>query len=247
MRTAADTPRDNDDLDVLAGEYVLGLMDAEARGAFEELLRADPAARAALARQRDRLLEIDLAAPAAVPSAALWRVIEAGIAKDAPGGTVTSLADRRSRASRPAANTAASFWRGVAAASVVALLASGLAYGFLAPPAPRLIVVLLDAEAKPVSIVEAFGDERIRVVPLGAIDVPAGKTLEVWTLPDKKTGPVSMGLLESVSTRILQGPALPTPQPEQLYEITIEPAGGSPTGKPTGPIVGKGFAKVPQI
>jgi anti-sigma-K factor RskA len=60
-------------------------------------------------------------------------------------------------------------------------------------------------------------------------------------------GPISMGLLPGPGTSVLTGPSLPDPKPDQLYEITIEPPGGSPTGRPTGPIVGKGFAKVPQI
>ncbi|MWB79014.1 hypothetical protein GLS40_13325, partial [Pseudooceanicola sp. 216_PA32_1] len=34
---------------------------------------------------------------------------------------------------------------------------------------------------------------------------------------------------------------LPAPHPQQLYEITVEPAGGSPTNLPTGPILGKGL------
>ena len=117
----------------------------------------------------------------------------------------------------------------------------------MTPQQPRLIVVLLDADAKPVSIVEAFDGQQIRVVPLGRIDVPTDKTLQVWTLPDQRTGPVSMGLLRSVSATTLQGPALPAPQADQLYEITLEPAGGSPTGRPTGPIIGKGYARIPQI
>ena len=33
---------------------------------------------------------------------------------------------------------------------------------------------------------------------------------------------------------------LPPPGPDQLFEITLEPAGGSPTGRPTGPILFKG-------
>ncbi|MDX2289489.1 MAG: anti-sigma factor [Hyphomicrobiaceae bacterium] len=234
------------DFEDLAGEYVLGLLDDEARARFETLLDTEPAARAAVARQRDQLLEIDLAAPAEVPSAGLWPAIETQL--QAPDTTVASLsAHRRMRTASSAASATASFWRGFAAAAIVAMIGSALAWTYVTPAAPRLIVVLLDDEAKPVSIVEAFGDERIRVVPLGTIDVPAGKTLEVWTLPDKTTGPVSMGLLESVSASVLTGPALPEPKPEQLYEITLEPAGGSPTGRPTGPIIGKGFAKVPQI
>jgi anti-sigma-K factor RskA len=84
-------------------------------------------------------------------------------------------------------------------------------------------------------------------VPLTNITVPEGKTLQVWTLPSPQTGPVSMGLLEQARSKILSDFNLPPPQPQQLYEITLEQAGGSPTGKPTGPVIAKGFAKQPQI
>ena len=33
---------------------------------------------------------------------------------------------------------------------------------------------------------------------------------------------------------------LPPPKPDQLFELTLEPATGSPTGRPTGPILFKG-------
>jgi anti-sigma-K factor RskA len=237
----------HDDIEVLAGEYVLGLLDAADAAALEARAASEPAVRAAIASARERFLALDVAAPAARVEEALWRRIEAGL-----GGTeaskVVSLDAHRKASARPAARTArGGFWQGFAAASVVALIAGALAYGLVRPADPRLIVVLLDAEAKPVSLVEAFAGQRIRVVPLKHIDVPAGKTLQVWTLPDPKTGPVSMGLLPAVSKTVLEGPELPAPKLDQLYEITIEPAGGSPTGRPTGPVVGKGFARIPQI
>ena len=139
------------------------------------------------------------------------------------------------------------FWQGFAAASVLATLGGGYGLYTIAQQKPRMIVVLLDAQAQPVSLVETYEGQRIRVVPLTNIAVPEGKTLQVWTLPSREQGPVSMGLMPAPSATTLAGPELPTPKLEQLYEITIEQAGGSPTGKPTGPIVGKGFAKLPQI
>ena len=41
------------------------------------------------------------------------------------------------------------------------------------------------------------------------------------------------------------GARLPEPKAGQLYEITLEPAPGSPTGRPTGPILVTGFARYP--
>ena len=82
-------------------------------------------------------------------------------------------------------------------------------------------------------------------MPLGDIAVPEGRVLEVWTLWDRDVGPVSMGLLDNVRTSQFDRDGLPAPRPEQLYEISLEPAGGSPTGRPTGPILYKGAATRP--
>ncbi len=40
---------------------------------------------------------------------------------------------------------------------------------------------------------------------------------------------------------------LPPPKREQLYEITLEPAGGSPTGKPTGPIIARALRRAADL
>lgn len=240
-----------DDIHMQAGEYVLGLMDDAERAAFEARLAIDAAARAAVASARDRFLEIDTSAAPVAPSAGLWNRIEGAIGA-APSNVVDLSARRRRNeptiaGSGAQAPTRRSFWQGFAAASVLATLGGGYGLYALSQQKPRMIVVLLDAQAQPVSLVETYEGQRIRVVPLTNIAVPEGKALQVWTLPSRETGPVSMGLMPGPAATTLVGPTLPTPKLEQLYEITIEQAGGSPTGKPTGPIVGKGFAKLPQI
>lgn len=248
MTNGADHP---EDLSVIAGEYVLGVLDKDEAAAFETRLVHDEAARHALAEARERFLELDLAAPPEPPSPDLWDRIEARL-NTQPPAPVVDLASRRRQSRTPDrsvfnAVSSARFWQGFAAATVLAVIAALIASATVLSPTPRLIVVLLNDQAQPVSIVEAFDGQRIRVVPLDEIDVPPGRTLQVWTLPDPATGPVSMGLLPTGDARTLEGPQLPPPQPDQLYEITIEPEGGSPTGRPTGPIVGKGFARVPQL
>ena len=66
-----------------------------------------------------------------------------------------------------------------------------------------------------------------------------GKALEIWTLWDRAVGPRSVGLIDRARTTPLRLDQLPLGT-NQLFEITIEPATGSPTGRPTGPIVAKG-------
>ncbi|MGD9785071.1 MAG: anti-sigma factor [Hyphomicrobiaceae bacterium] len=239
------------ELDRLADEYVMGQLSADDAAQFEAVLDARPELKAAVARMLDMIAELDHAAPEREVPPDLWRRIDAatGAAKREDGAGVLPFRPKAGgTAPRTDANVSRrAFWQGAAAASLAGVVTVALAVSLRKPEAPRLIVVLLDAQAQPVSLVEAFPGHRIRVVPLGRIDVPAGKTLQVWTLPDPATGPVSMGLLEQPTAAVLDGPPLPEPKLNQLYEITIEPDGGSPTGKPTGPIVGKGFARLPQI
>ncbi|MBL8566607.1 MAG: anti-sigma factor [Hyphomicrobiaceae bacterium] len=238
----------------LAGEYVLGLASDAERAAFEQMLSHDVDAREALAVARERFLELDTSALPVPPTPELWARIETALERpqtsDRPDNIVpfTGRRDASANAAVPGGRVSRrAFWQGFAAASLLATLGGGLGLYQIAQRKPRMIVVLLDATAQPVSIVETYEGQRIRIVPLIDIAVPEGKTLQVWTLPSRETGPVSMGLMHGPAVTTLDGPTLPPPKPDQLYEITIEQAGGSPTGKPTGPIVGKGFAKLPHI
>jgi anti-sigma-K factor RskA len=261
------------DIAETADLYALGLLEPAEAAAVEARMAREPALAAAVAAARDRLLPLDLAAPPEAPSPGLWARIEAAIGP-APAPETDAMAEAaglppvppaplpppfrkprrksmgaravraaRAAAARPSGRRALlGLWAGLAA---LALLAAGFgARGALAP-APLVVAVLLDAQGTPVAIVEDFGNARARVTPLAEVALPQGRTFEVWTLPDPATGPVSLGTLARAASATLRGPELPRPRREQLYEITIEPAGGSPTGRPTGPIVGKGFAKVP--
>jgi anti-sigma-K factor RskA len=233
------------DLHVLAGEYVLGVLSDAERDAVEARLATDGALRAAVKEARERFLELDLTAASAPAPAALWEGIEQGLA--APAMKPTNIVSLRPAA--PAKASSAGFWKGAATASLAASLLVAVAVGSqwqrLTAPRPAVIVVLLDAQSKPGAIIEAFADDSVRVVPLENFNVPADRVIQLWTLPDAKTGPVSIGLLPQLKDLRLTGPNLPKPKADQLYEFTLEPAGGSPTGKPTGPILVKGFAKLP--
>lgn len=228
-------------VDVIAGEYVLGLMSSDEERSFETRLHHDTAQRAAVREARDRFLELDLTAEAVVPRVGLWQAIASGLDEPQAHDTVVAFAPKEPQS--------AGFWQGFGAASLAASIVAGIATGALWPrlnaPAPSVIVVLLDAQAKPGAIIEAFSDDSVRVVPLENFVVPDGRVIQLWTLPDAKTGPVSLGLLPDVHETKLTGPSLPKPKADQLYEFTLEPAGGSPTGRPTGPILVKGFAKLP--
>jgi anti-sigma-K factor RskA len=73
-------------------------------------------------------------------------------------------------------------------------------------------------------------------VPIAAVQVPADRALEFWTKADSWAGPVSLGLVKPGEPVRIPLDKLPPLEPNQLFELTLEPATGSPIGKPTGPI-----------
>lgn len=233
----------NRPLPELADEFVLGLLDDADRDAAETLLRTSEDFRVAVAASRDRFVELDLLARPVETSPSLWDRISLGLdqsdatPEESPPSAPVAVNDNRARRWRQAALS------GLAASLI---LAAGLTWSLTSRPDAEVIAVLLNEAGEPLVLVEDFGNASARITPLADFDVPEGRTMQVWTLPNKEMGPVSLGLLEEVRTITLDGPALPAPHDDQLYEITLEQEGGSPTGRPTGPILVKGFAKLPR-
>lgn len=228
----------------LAGEYVLGLLEGQERDAAEHRLERDTAFATAVERWRRHFAALDATATPITPPADLWSRIEAGIT-----GLLQPTAS--AEVARPA--TAGSsrlaewwnslfVWRGAAFAGALAtvLLAVGL-FGALdrAKRQPLMVAVLLTEGNAAAAVVHTFADGRVEMLPLQSIDVPAGKALEIWTLWDRAVGPRSVGLIDRARSTPLRLDNLPLGK-DQLFEITLEPATGSPTGRPTGPIIAKG-------
>jgi anti-sigma-K factor RskA len=227
--------------DVLAGEYVLGVLEGAERATFEHRLARDRALQVAVARWREHLSPLDATAAPVAPAAALWSRIESSVGRRGEVEEKSSLFDRLW--------SSLMFWRGAsfagAAAGLVLALVLALAAG-RSTPQPLLVAVLQAGDASPGAIVEIAHDGRISVVPLKDFEVPVGRALQVWTLWDQARGPVSVGLIERPRRASFQRADLPA-RDNQLYEITLEPAGGSPTGRPTGPVLGKGYAAIPRL
>jgi anti-sigma-K factor RskA len=111
----------------------------------------------------------------------------------------------------------------------------------LAQRKPIYVAVLVNEATKETgAIVNTFSDGRVELIPLRSIDVPAGRALQVWTLWDRSVGPKSIALTSQSRTLQLDLEDLPETVADQLFEITLEPEGGSPIGRPTGPVLFKG-------
>ncbi|MGG5891201.1 anti-sigma factor, partial [Falsiroseomonas sp. HC035] len=214
------------DRDALAAEYVLGTLEAREAAAVAAALPTDAALAEAVAAWEARLAPLTALATPESPPPDLWARIEAAL-DPAPA---------------PAAPGKASWWSSLldpwrAGALGAGALAAGLAaFILLQPePAPRLMTVLLTESDQPAWLVEA-DQGGLRLASLNPRPAPEGRVLELWALPQGATAPTSLGLIPAQG-RISVSPSTIQPSPGMLIEITLEPPGGSPIGRPTGPIL----------
>lgn len=221
------------DRQALAGEYVLGTLSAEQRRALEQRLHEDEALAAAVRDWEERLLPLTALAGRETPSPHLWHRIERSLAALEPrplptpaltGGWWRSLL----------------FWRGLSGVALAACLLLGLSTALLVNrplPAPRFVVVLAAPEDRtPGWVVQAGDARRLRLIPLTRTELPADRVLQFWTKADDWSAPVSLGLVAPGQSLELALEQLPPLEPDQLFELTLEQVGGSPTGRPSGPI-----------
>lgn len=134
------------------------------------------------------------------------------------------------------------FWRSLSiAATASALILSTLLVN--QPPSAEYVVVLVAPDGNtPGWVIQAVSHDTVELVPLTARNVPDGQALEFWTKADGWTAPVSLGLVQPGRSLRIKLDQLPPLETNQLFELTLEPATGSPTGLPTGPIQAIGRA-----
>lgn len=210
----------------LAGEYVIGTLPAASRRELEAALPHDAALREAVAAWEARLLPLTTLVEPVAPSPQLWPRIAA------------SLAARRVLPEHTPWWNRLGLWRGLAAAGFVAAVAMAVVTVAPPTPGPRYMVVLASpGNMAPGWVLQQARGASLRLQPLRGGAVPAGRALQLWTKADGWTGPVSLGLVEPGKAVDVSLARLPPLQPNQLFEITLEPPAGSPIGRPTGPIL----------
>jgi len=215
--------------DALAVEYVLGTMRGAARRRFEALLPAHVELRRATAAWQERLLPLTEAIDPVEPPGEVWR----------------RISDRLDRRKSVATGTwqRLSFWRGLTAFASVAAIGLAVLLASPRPAAPPVVVVLAPtgaaasaAAAGPI-VASISGDGTTLVTrPIVPVAAQPDRSLELWAVPTDGSGPRSLGVLPTGAgaTVALRGKVLAG---VDTLAVSVEPRGGSPTGKPTGPIV----------
>ncbi len=226
-------------------EVVLGLASEAEVAEIEALCASDAGIAAQLQRARSRFAALDDTADIVPLPDDLWQRVETSL--DAKEPDQPGAAQSAEIIKFVPLQTAMKKWRATALSGLAAalLLAVTLGWSMLSVVEPTIIAVLLDSEGQPIALVEGNDNNKTLITLLESARVPDDRVMQVWTKPEEDGSPVSLGLLAAARSRTLSVDGLPPPRADQLYEITYEPLGGSPTNLPTGPILGKGFAKLP--
>lgn len=227
-------PRDPLEQRLLIAEHVLGLTDGALAMEVERWLADDDeAARLASHWQEHWLAAASLLEPAPLPPALWARIRERTVdAVHRPRGWQWAGASLWQ--SLPV-------WRTVSACLLVAVV---LLLGPLRVPAPVYTVVLQapGESANPGWRITVSDQGDLRLTPLQDARYPSDRSVQFWTLVDPAKGPRSLGLVEPGEPLILPASRVGAVQSGQLFELTLEPPGGSPADRPTGPILFVGRA-----
>lgn len=219
------------DLDTLAGEYVLGVLEETDRRGVRLRARQEPELADAIAAWEQRLAPMaELLTPIAPPPA-LWARIAAAIEAAPPD--IVAMPPPRAVAAAPRRRG----WGWPLATAASLALAAGLAaFVVLKPPSgPVRVAALAPINAPaPAFVAQAQADGTVTLAAVSPQDVPAGKDLELWVLAPGAQKVASLGLLPK-GGRTLQLSAPPATGTQFL--ISLEPQGGSTTGQPTGPVL----------
>jgi anti-sigma-K factor RskA len=231
---------ESEEQDLLAAEFAMGTLEGDVLERAERLVAEDPAFARDVEAWRQRLGALDRTAAPEKADDALWKRIEQSL--DGSDG-----AHAEAEAHKPAPTAAANqnFWKRCAIGGLAAslLLTAGLVTAVATrPEEPLYVAVLLADDRRPGALIQIYEDQEVKLVPLQEFTIPPERVLQVWTLPTPQSAPVSIGLLSQARSVRLNLSDLPSPASNQFFEITLEPAGGSPTGRPTGPILYKGNA-----
>lgn len=248
----------------LAAEYALGTLRGLARARFEKLLRNDAALREEVGFWHARFSEFALRLKPVAPRAVVWTALEHAIHQPArtqrgiEAHKVVPLNSRPVLAPPPAKPARVMVWQAWAAAATLAAVVLGMGLQREQARTEQLSAALNAAQNTPMPYLAVFqpagGDARWAIslhpdrhlmhVTLTGSKMPAearARSLELWML-DSKGKPHSLGLLPMGGSQSYEMPLPDMPAAELSAALTlavsVEPRGGSPTGLPTGKVLG---------
>ena len=213
--------------ELLAAEYALGVLAGTERTAAAQRVARDRAFAALVAAWEERLAPWTAELPEVAPPPQVWERI----------ATQLSGAQRQ----RPRFWQSLMFWRGfgivssLAAACLAVLLYLNVAsqqaelVASIEGDGQRIFVAVIDVKRAVIAVVPAAYRSDPTRVP------------ELWLIPSGGK-PLSLGVLPADGLAQIAIPPAFADQTRRdaIVAVSLEPPGGSPTGQPTGPVIGSG-------
>lgn len=230
-RSSGDRSRD----EVLAGEYVLGVLSSNDRQKVEARMVLDRNFAAIVQRWQENLASLDEEYAREAPPAWIYPRIEQRLHGAVPAAGASKQGLWQSLA----------FWRAVTALSLVAAVGIGFAnLGWRGGGRGGELTAALAGKDNPVSYASSYDPETgiFRMTPVAA-GPEKEKSLELWLIQGDNPA-VSLGVLPQSGEGQLLVPAEWRGKIHEgdLFAISLEAYGGSPTGKAQGPVLAVGPA-----
>jgi len=221
-------------------EYVLGVLDADARAAVaHEVATTDEAATAVALWQR-RLMPLADTIVEVTPAPYVWARIHDALQLDAPA---------RVQPSRKGLweNLQLWHWLGIGASVVAAALLVVVSLPHLAPNPAAVSAGYMASTIQQDNGVTGWTatmdlqHARMVVVPAAPVTFAQGRAPELWLIPQGQK-PIAVGMIarDKPTTLTLDPTLLAQLGPTAALAVSVEPLGGSPTGQPTGAVIAKG-------
>lgn len=250
--------------DALAAEYVLGTLAGGARRRFEAWLKQDAALRITVNEWENRLTPMAAAVREVTPPARVWNQIATRIA---PKGAIRlASAGTQAASQAPSLWESLAFWRGFGLTASAAAAALAVFVGVRPPEIvervqvvervverpipvadgtaahqPSYVAALKDAKGNTVLMIYAGRKAGEMWVKYLGDSMPGEASLELWGL-DASGTPKSLGLVTAMGKNMIKLPDIADKslEPYKTLAVSMEPMGGSKSGKPTGPVMYSG-------
>ncbi len=215
----------------LAAEYVLGTLHGRARQRFERLAEQDARLRQIISSWEQKLGSLsEGVVPVDVPEH-VWKIIHKRLG--------FSDTEQPNSGFFGAIWNSLMLWRSLTTVVTLALMFAVYLNLF----APKLVVnqyiSVLQTEQQQASwlIKSDLQNKRMVVHIVNEQTIPIGKAFELWMIKEGDK-PISLGLIspEQQQSLPLSDDLLERIKQANVMAVSIEPAGGSPTGQPTGPV-----------
>lgn len=214
--------QDQELLDALAVDFILGAMKGAARKRFQRLMMEQPNARQTVWRWEQHLNPLAESLPATVPDKAVWQRIQQRL-----GWMVPVAPEAPARIGK--------YWLALATAASL-LLAVIMLRPLLLSPVSQEIAVIQTSDAKAWWLVSK-AENTLLVKSTAAVTGDVQHDYELWMLPANGQAPISLGLLPQQGQRTLGWPVEAEGIQIAALAVSLEPVGGSVTGGPSGPVL----------